>query len=100
ARHAVAAIHGALGGVAPGSFQEELRALAAAQSANRSNMTSHGESTALDRVNRESWRRQSAVRQTGIRSCPPRSAADRSFHPFGGDRASRRPVRLGSESVV
>ena len=42
ARHAVATIDGALGRVAPRPFQEELGAFAAAQPANRSNMTSHG----------------------------------------------------------
>src|SRR5262249_37631980 len=42
ARHSVATVDGALGSVATRPFQEKLGAFAAAQPANRSNMTSHG----------------------------------------------------------
>src|SRR5581483_2924235 len=49
--HAVAAVDGALGGIAPRPFQEQLRALAPAEPTNRSNMTSHGGSTTLGHVN-------------------------------------------------
>jgi hypothetical protein len=47
--NALAAVNGALGRVAPRPFQEELGPFTAAQSANRSNMTSHGGRATLDR---------------------------------------------------
>ena len=50
ARHPFATVHGALGGIAPRPLQEQLGALAAAEPANRSNMTSHGESAFLGRI--------------------------------------------------